>query len=257
MAGKVKIMLAHLLDQIRRLHPRGDRVPDQEAYLVGLHGSKLHILRAYFPGKKTSAVWCGKKELPLHPSPSESDQRRDENCKEEAPSSSNGTAQQQTGSIDLSEVDDEPDLHTFRVLATREFDLWIKTDFQTAVKALVSLVMYLMSGRARLGNLQRIFERYPYEEENEDTDEETEEELEEIRRRIVEEQEQLSQENNEREEEEQVVDGLSPFEFTVESDHADNDPDSPWWDWICEDDDKGLDIAEENTECSSDPIDGE
>lgn len=256
MAGKVKIMLAHLLNQIRRLHPRGDKVPDQEVYLVGLHGSKLHILRAYFPGKKTSAVWCGKKELPLRSSPSEYDQRRDENCKEEA-ASSNGTAQQQTGSIDLSEVDDEPDLHTFRVLATREFDLWIKTDFHTAVKALVSLVMYLMSGRARLGNLQRIFERYPYEEENEDTDEETEEEREEIRKRIIEEQEQLMQENNEREEEEQVVDGLSPFELTVESDHADNDPDSPWWDWICEDDDKGLDIAEEYAECGSDPIDGD
>lgn len=250
MSGKIKIMLSQLLHQIRHLRPRGDKVPDQEVYLVGLHGSKLHILRAYFPGKKTSAVWCGKKELPLRTTSPENEQCKDKDGgQEEASAAAKGTGAKQTELIDLSEVDNEPDLQTFRVLATREFDLWLKTDFHAAVRALVALSMYLMSGRARLGNLQRIFERYPYQEDTEATDEETEEEREKIRRQLIEEHEKLMQECEG--EEEEVVDG--PSGFTEYSDHVDNEPESPWWDWVCEDDEV-FDIAEGGAEDDSAPI---
>lgn len=61
---KFKLILGQLLLHLRAIRAPGDKIPDQEAFLLGLHGSKLHILRAFFPGQKTSSLWC-QRELPV------------------------------------------------------------------------------------------------------------------------------------------------------------------------------------------------
>jgi hypothetical protein len=63
----------------------------------------------------------------------------------------------------LSTLDNELEPRTFRVLGTREYDLWNQEDFKAAVHALAALELYLFSGEARCGGLQEIFEWNPYD----------------------------------------------------------------------------------------------
>lgn len=73
--------------------------------------------------------------------------------------------------IPTSNEDEEKDQEPFTILASHEYDLWQKPSFQAAVRALVALITYLMSGRAQCGVLQHTFECYPYHEEvNSNTD---------------------------------------------------------------------------------------
>lgn len=69
---------------------------------------------------------------------------------------------QQLEDTKMEQLDYEPDLRTFRVLATREFDLWLREDFAAAVHMLVALHLYLLGGTAQCGTLQQVFEKHPY-----------------------------------------------------------------------------------------------
>ncbi|OGE48703.1 hypothetical protein PENARI_c026G06537 [Penicillium arizonense] len=202
---KFKLILGQLLLHLRRLRAPGDKIPDQEAFLLGLHGSKLHILRAFFPGQKTSSIWC-QRELPMPeisisgltiqdktPSPpaSYTSDTNDgqayhiEHTAEDHPEHASNTTgntnrrrsqsnrfysaenieriRQHLEEAKLSTLDNELETRTFRVLGTREYDLWYPEDFKAAVHALAALELYLFSGEARCGGLQEIFEWNPYD----------------------------------------------------------------------------------------------
>ncbi|KAJ5096165.1 hypothetical protein NUU61_005521 [Penicillium alfredii] len=217
--GKFKLMLGQLLLHVRPLPLPGDKLPDQEIFLVGQHGSKLHLMRAFFPGQKMSSLWC-RRELPgpstrlppdlgrevlsvsvpsspvgmrgCHdPEEEEGDNNAPENNNNINDTSSTTTVnvhpepgrrrsnstrfyappnierlRQHLEQTKLDTLDHEPNLHTFRVLATREFDLWHKDDFAAAVHVLTALHLYLLSGQARCGTLQETFEDHPYREDD-------------------------------------------------------------------------------------------
>lgn len=156
-------MLAELYMHLHRSGAYADKLPHQETYLFGMHGSRFHVFRAWFPGQKCSAIWCGKKELPVwrkvlpkKPSSKTADPAEIKRYDE---------AVQQAMNEYLSELGGEPDMRTFRVVASREFDLWKKSDFREAVKTAVAIFSYFMSGHARMGTLTDAFQ-YPPEYEN-------------------------------------------------------------------------------------------
>jgi hypothetical protein len=109
-------------------------------------------------------------------------------------------------------LDQELDPRTFRVLCTREFDLWKEDDFAAAVQVLAGLHLYLLSGSARCGALQAVFNKPPYpphDAEPEDTAEDVEldeEEVEEVK-------EEDEKEEAEQEEEGDVDIERSPNEY--------------------------------------------
>ncbi|KAJ5675713.1 hypothetical protein N7462_008610 [Penicillium macrosclerotiorum] len=202
LSGKFKLMLGQLLRHVKSLslsHP-GDKIPDQEIFLIGLHGSRMHLLRGFFPGQKLSSLWCQREiTMPIptlsaeqHLSPSSPSQSPTvpttahiEHFRESSSSPDNdgapcwGRTRSRRGSdrfytaenierlrrhfeaTRLSMLDHEPDLHTFRVLGTREYDLWRRGDFAHAVHMLVALQMYLLSGEAQCGILQELFAQHP------------------------------------------------------------------------------------------------
>lgn len=71
----------------------------------------------------------------------------------------------------LRRLDYEPNPRTFRVLATREYDLWVKQDFTAAVQLLAALQMYLLSGEAKCGAIQELFEKHPINRADEEDEE--------------------------------------------------------------------------------------
>jgi hypothetical protein len=64
---------------------------------------------------------------------------------------------------------DDENMRTFRVVGSREYDLWRADDFRDAVRLLVGLGLYLMSGKAKCGSLQKTFEEFPHTEETTET----------------------------------------------------------------------------------------
>lgn len=253
-------MLGQLLLHVRPLPLPADKLPDQEIFLLGIHGSKMHLMRAFFPGQKTSSLWCrrlvpGPQELTLIPHRSPLTSRRravstptpasihienyDADTEESSPgiecsnkqsittphsnSNSNPSSLEQDNlfksntetmtplhrvshhqnhyrrkralshpprfyseanierfrrhleAAKLRGLDHEPDLRTFRVLASREYDLWHRADFTAAVHLLVALQMYLLSGKARCGALQETFGKHPIfcDEESEESESES------------------------------------------------------------------------------------
>ncbi|KAJ5929603.1 hypothetical protein N7454_006553 [Penicillium verhagenii] len=213
LAGKFKLLLGQLYQNIRLLHVYGDKIPDQEVFLLGMHGSKLHLLRAFFPGQKTSTIWCRREVQGPYPvikppqrprapsSPVEPhavhvenhDAETEDNAGEVAPQTaypprSSSDSMQESPSFSAEEweriqqlyqaaclrrVDGETDLHTFRVLGTREYDLWDQEDFIEAAKLIAALQLYLFSGEAECGGLQVLFERHPVgADEGEDSEQE-------------------------------------------------------------------------------------
>lgn len=49
----------------------------------------------------------------------------------------------------------------FHILGSTEYNLWLESDFHEAIKALVGLIMYLMSGKAHCGPLEAAFNNLP------------------------------------------------------------------------------------------------
>ncbi|GFF36116.1 hypothetical protein IFM58399_04442 [Aspergillus lentulus] len=192
---KLKLMLGQLLLNISRLRPHGDQIPDQEVYLIGIHGSRLHILRAIFLGQKTSHLWSGRHNRSssdadvIDPNPSTAYDRFYTGKYLER-------LRQQVEWLSAKNLDNDPNPRNLRVLGSREFDLWRKQDFRVAVKMIVALFIYMMSGRARCGVLQKAFQNYPIDEGSDD-------ELEEVhdtRIRVAIEEEELAKKEKELEE---------------------------------------------------------
>jgi hypothetical protein len=169
LADEIKLMLGELQQNISSGGYRyANRLPDQETFLLHMHGSKLHMLRAYFPGVKSSAVYCGKKNLPVHsfrpnaPAPVElpPNPTIDEHY-EYLISLENWESAVQSAAFEYKTMlGGEVDMKTFRVLATRELDLWVFADFKEAVMAVGTLMRYLMGGHAAMGIMQKQFARY-------------------------------------------------------------------------------------------------
>ncbi|KAL4793834.1 hypothetical protein BDV19DRAFT_365931 [Aspergillus venezuelensis] len=183
--GEFKLLLAQLLVNIHKLSPPGDKIPDQEAFLISIHGSRLHILRGIFPGQKTSKLWCGRHNPGNHLDDNQSTHAlfarmgcSDNNSEGNGNGNGNGTRTptrfytktnlsrfiEQIEWNQLSDPSNEVHPRSFQVLGSREYDLWNKWEFHAAVKMLSGLMLYLMSGQARCGVLQDVFERYPYDE---------------------------------------------------------------------------------------------
>ncbi|KAJ5480883.1 hypothetical protein N7539_006777 [Penicillium diatomitis] len=60
LSDRFKVILGQLSKHARILPVPGDRIPDQEVFVLGQHGSKVHLMRAFFPGWKLSSIWCGR-----------------------------------------------------------------------------------------------------------------------------------------------------------------------------------------------------
>ncbi|KAL4902812.1 hypothetical protein BDW74DRAFT_180511 [Aspergillus multicolor] len=272
--GEFKLLLAQLLVNVHRLGPKGDKIPDQEAFLISLHGSKLHILRGIFPGQKTSKLWSGRH----NPNKSDMDQSSHtlySNIGGNSSSSSGGGNNGPVGNESrfynktnlerfmeqvewnqLSNPENETHPRSFQLFAGREYDLWLKWEFAAAVKMLAGLIMYLMSGQARCGVLQYEFERYPYDEGLEpesDVDDDAgvtpKEKIAMEQKEVEDEEERLKRSEKERQEEEQAR--LSEFEAIKGSlkDKIGGLADGlrqPWWDWVWED--KGAEAPKDEDE---------
>lgn len=289
--GKFKLMLGQLLHHVRPLSLPGDKLPDQEIFLIGLHGSKLHLMRAFFPGQKISSLWC-RRELtssnpsspiimmqgPSHQSPETSCSTHIEDYDPE-----NGTGDSQEDSSEdgqgsqsrsnsnrfyaaenierlrqrlqatqLQRLDHESDLRTFRVLATREYDLWLKDDFTAAVHILVALHTYLLSGKAQCGALQETFIKHPYVGDGYESDspaesgEELDSRLRDDERKeqmeIEEKEEELRREELIRREEDAAA---SRVRESMRNSHRDSisslrDARRRWWDFVWGDSEESL-----------------
>ncbi|KAB8241686.1 hypothetical protein BDV35DRAFT_400766 [Aspergillus flavus] len=227
-----------LLLNIHRLHPPGDKFPDQEVFLIGLHGSRLHIFRGIFPGHKTSRLWSGRHNA----SGTETEMRQ------LVVSSTNHRFygrqnlerfMQKVEWLQLSTSDSEPDPRVFRILGSKEYDLWVESDFHAALRLLVGLVMYLMSGRARCGILQDKFSCSPYDE-----DDEPDSEDEELRRKVAQEEDdvvlqerKLRALKRQKREEDQERFWRREAMRSSTNDRIGGFKDfrQPWWDWVWED----------------------
>jgi hypothetical protein len=191
---KLKLMLGQLLLNISRLRPHGDQIPDQEVYLIGIHGSRLHILRAIFLGQKTSHLWSGRHNRSssdadvIDPNPSTAYDRFYTGKNLER-------LHQQVEWLSAKNLDSDPNPRNLRVLGSREFDLWRKQDFRAAVQMIVALFIYMMSGQARCGVLQKAFKNYPIDEKSDD-----ELEAHDTRKRVAMEEEELAKREKELEE---------------------------------------------------------
>lgn len=62
-------------------------------------------------------------------------------------------------SLDGQDGSEEEDEYTFRVLASEEHDLWTASGFHNASRALIALILYLLSGEAHCASLQAAFKR--------------------------------------------------------------------------------------------------
>ncbi|KAE8397207.1 hypothetical protein BDV37DRAFT_289627 [Aspergillus pseudonomiae] len=236
--GKFKLLLSQLLMNIHRLHPPGDKFPDQEVFLIGLHGSRLHIFRGIFPGHKTSRLWSGRHNA----SGTDTEMRRlvVSNANQRFYGRQNlERFMQKVEWFQLSTSDSEPDPRVFRILGSKEYDLWVESDFYAALRLLVGLVMYLMSGRARCGILQYSFSCSPYDE-----DDEPDSEDEELRRKAAQEEEDVvSQEQKLRalkrqkreEDQERFWRREAMRSSTNDRIGGFKDFRQPWWDWVWED----------------------
>lgn len=158
-------------------------------------------MRAYFPGQKVSSLWCRRKFSSPPPvfsseivqvlrsvSPENPFSLHVEDSVPEGDhlgihSSTDGISpltpggsrfygrenmervRQQLEASKMKQLDYEPNVRTFRVLASREYDLWNQQDFAAAVQMLVALHLYLLSGNSQCGTLQQVFQKHPYVED--------------------------------------------------------------------------------------------
>ncbi|GAT25335.1 similar to An14g00770 [Aspergillus luchuensis] len=163
-----QLHLGQLLTNLHHMHIHRHHLPDQEVFLINLHGSRLHVQRAIFPSSKISRIYC-KKYKPVDNSNTELHTFR------AGDATRRYTEQDLEHDIDQldwlhtlkeerTEAPDEDDAPVFRVLASKEYDLWKKTDWHAALKLLAGLNRYLMGGRAKCGVMQNMFEKFPLEE---------------------------------------------------------------------------------------------
>lgn len=171
-------------------------------------------MRAFFPGQKISSLWCRREIpdpeplpfLTMQPPPGlfqtvadsantdewETDDgttdEQVENVEQEETSRTRSRSntnpfythgeierlRQHLEVVRLARLDNEPDLRTFRILATREYDLWLYDEFKCAVQILSALHLYLLSGKAECGALQETFFKHPYIGDGYDSDSPTE-----------------------------------------------------------------------------------
>ncbi|KAI9044247.1 uncharacterized protein KD926_001477 [Aspergillus affinis] len=236
--GKFKLILTNLLLHIHKLHPPGDKFPDQEVFLIGLHGSRLHILRAIFPGYKTSKIWSGR----YNPSPSNTDSTELFTMNPSERFYSKQNVERFVERVEwhkLSNADGERDSRVFRILGSHEYDLWIKSEFRAAVRLVIGLIMYLMSGQARCGILQHAFQRFPYDEDDEPNSEDERGDI------------QAAKEEKDVAEKEKELDELEKQSVQKDQERARTrdtmrsssndrirgfeDSRQPWWEWVWED----------------------
>ena len=57
----------------------------------------------------------------------------------------------------MNKSSDDDATNIFHIFGSTEYNLWVESDFHEAVKALVGLIMYLMSGKAQCGPLEATF----------------------------------------------------------------------------------------------------
>ncbi|OGM40968.1 hypothetical protein ABOM_010500 [Aspergillus bombycis] len=208
--GKFKLLLSQLLMNIHRLHPPGDKFPDQERPAQRIRDDtemrRLVVSNAdqRFYGQQNLERFMQKVEW-----------------------------------LQLSTSDSEPDPRVFRILGSKEYDLWVESDFYAALRLLVGLVMYLMSGRARCGILQYSFSCSPYDE-----DDEPDSEDEELRRKAAQEEEdvvlqeqKLRALKRQKREEDQERFWRREAMRSSTNDRIGGFKDfrQPWWDWVWED----------------------
>ncbi|KAL5335148.1 hypothetical protein BJX70DRAFT_401854 [Aspergillus crustosus] len=238
--GEFKLLLAQLLVNVHRLCPPGDKIPDQEAFLISLHGSKLHILRGVFPGQKTSKLWSGRH----NPSEAESQSTHTLVSKMSDRFYSRLNLERLMEEVEwnqLSNPENETSPTSFQVLGSREYDLWVKGEFAAALKMLAGLMMYLMSGQARCGILQDVFERYPYDEglDPESDDEKEKAAKEQQRQKHVEEEEKKLKETEKkkRQEEKARIENRDSMRTSVKDKIGGLAEGfrQPWFDWVWED----------------------
>ncbi|GKZ35177.1 hypothetical protein AbraIFM66950_005729 [Aspergillus brasiliensis] len=155
------------LANLRHLPSRADHLPDQEVFVINLHGSRLHVQRAIFPGSKTSRAWCGK----YHPVGG----NRELHVFKASDTSRRYTERDMEWDIDQldwlhtlrddeRETPDENGNPVFRVMASQEYDLWTKSGWHAALRLLAGLNHYLMGGRANCAVMQVMFREFPVEE---------------------------------------------------------------------------------------------
>ncbi|KAJ5156786.1 hypothetical protein N7492_009589 [Penicillium capsulatum] len=163
--GKFKIILAQFLMHIRKFSSLpGDKLPDQEVFLIGMHGGKFHLMRAFFPGQKVSRIWCQREVAGLCPIEADEDPEVVKSSPPPPPNHPVPRREQYERKLErarLFALDNELDRHTFRVLATREYNLWDEEHFTTVVQLIVALETYLMSGQAVSGILMETFRKNP------------------------------------------------------------------------------------------------
>ncbi|PYH97430.1 hypothetical protein BO71DRAFT_318624 [Aspergillus ellipticus CBS 707.79] len=253
-----KLLLGQLLIHTLRRHTPGDQIPDQEVYMIGLHGSKLHILRGIFPGSKLSRLWSGHYNAgTLH----EEQDIELEILYDEREISNRHLGQflDQLQWVQMTRYEEETDSHVFHVMASNEYDLWNRDEFRTVVRLISGLALYLMSGDARCGLLQRVFERFPggYEGD-EGVDEEVVDraiarEIQEIlkKERRLEEEERLKREEDERRARE--TESMKKSEAGQIRSLKDRGRPSPWYNWVWKDGKMGPeDDDEESSDDESD-----
>ncbi|PWY69874.1 hypothetical protein BO94DRAFT_477640 [Aspergillus sclerotioniger CBS 115572] len=241
LAGKLQLIMGQLLINILRLHPPGDQIPDQEVFLIGLHGCKLYLLRAIFPGAKTSKLWCGRH----NPTVFHEEQKRSiaSTVSKRFYSRDNmARFMEQLNWLHLARSlsEEDPDPHVFQVLGSQEYDLWTKDGFRAARRLLAGLNMYLMSAQSKVGVLQEIFALFPYDESAEvevDDGEAVVQSVQKEQNEVLEEEKRLEEEERAKKEEE-----LRHVRTTEAIRSTDRDRIAgfrdirrPWWDWVWED----------------------
>ncbi|RAK95464.1 uncharacterized protein BO80DRAFT_368656 [Aspergillus ibericus CBS 121593] len=241
LAGKLQLIMGQVLISLLRLRPPGDQFPDQEVFLIGLHGSNLYLLRAVFPGSKTSQLWCGRyNPTIIHEEEKQFIASKSHKRFYSRDNMARFMQQLEWLHLSRSSTEEDPDPHVFQVLGSKEYNLWTKDGFRAARRMLAGLNMYLMSAQSKVGVLQEIFELFPYDESEEvEVDDEDA-----VVRSVVKEQEEVLEEEKRLEEEERVKkeEDLRRMRATEAMKTTDRnriagfrDIRRPWWDWVWED----------------------
>ncbi|KAA8650089.1 uncharacterized protein ATNIH1004_002770 [Aspergillus tanneri] len=160
----------------------------------------------------------------------------------------------------LSTADGERDFRVFRILGSQEYDLWIKSEFRAAMRLIVGLIMYMMSGRARCGVLQHIFEQYPYDEGDEPSseDEKGQEKAAKEEKDVAEQERQLEQVEKQKIEEDRERFWAREAMRSSVNDRIGGFKDfrQPWWEWVWEDkNDDGQDVDDVDDDVDDDDDD--
>jgi len=255
-------------------------------------------MRAFFPGQKISSLWC-RRDIPneaptfssetvqilrtLSPETPNIIHVEDTNPERNPlgiqsstiegihPEASDGSrfyaadnmerVRQQLEDTKMEQLDHEPELRTFRVLATREFDLWIRQDFAAAVHMLVALHMYLLSGKAQCGTLQQVFEKHPYSEDVSSPDSEFDvdperdarlyQDLQREQKEFEEKEEELRREEVIQQQEDAEAHKLREVMRNAEGDRIGSlhDARREWWDFVWQEEEELFPEKTKSTDC--------